>query len=314
MATIESRNATLLCTSFDRLSDEVNYKMPAPRNIEHKRYGVFHLLTKSDSMLIAYLCAEFKTLNPEHLVALLDLGSVYVNDKRVFEAGLRLKSDDRLRVHTQPRRFDCSELSQKSLLFQDDHWVVVNKPGGVPSHPMVDNYKENLLSWLKSFLKTDLHITNRLDTVTNGLITYAKTKKAQVHYNQLLMSKKIKKEYKAELSGDINEFLLKNDLNKGLWVHYLEPSLTAPKIVKREFDEKFLECKLQILDVLPKDTHSFLVSIQLITGRTHQIRVQMAHEGFPIVGDVLYGAKEHENNKINLSCVRLAWDHFDFRI
>jgi 23S rRNA pseudouridine1911/1915/1917 synthase len=251
-------------------------------------YGVKHLLAPFPGPLEDVL---LKTLSLSKLQTqfLLDLGAIYLNEKRLAGNGSKdIQKDDYLRVHQKPRRFPISRFNYPAcIVYEDGNLLVINKPSGLPVHPTVDNTEENILSLLEKARGEKLYITHRLDTATSGLMIYAKNSQSQSTVNQFLVEGKIKKYYRALVGGI--------DLKEGEWLHYMEPSPRAPKKVSTAHISGWAECKLNLVDQTPMSHANWgpvsEVMIELITGRTHQIRAQLSSKGFPILGDRAYGSK-----------------------
>ncbi len=219
---------------------------------------------------------------------------------RANQAGLIVMRGELLRVHTTPRRFDVSALrNSQVMVFENADFVVINKPAGLPVHATVDNARENILAILSEQLRMELKITHRLDIATSGLMLYAKNLDFQKCFNEQLAAGRVNKIYQAVVSGDFakSSFRAGDEL-----VHYMEPSPRAPKNVSAVAEPGWLKCVLQILSVAPYARHTVcddasalnintttsVLNIKLTTGRTHQIRAQLAHVGFPILGDTRY--------------------------
>lgn len=213
--------------------------------------------------------------------ALLHHGSIWANYVRVRE-NVQVEKGQYLRVHAQPRRFPVESINWKNtILHEEPDFLVINKPAGIPVHPTVDNWTENLLYCLEEFLKHPVLITQRLDTATAGLLILAKTKWFQAQFNKLLRERSLTKTYHA---------LAKNPVATGEVLHYMKDTPHAPKQV---FDEPFdgaLECRLIVRKCEPYESN-YLLEIELLTGRTHQIRAQLAALGTPILGDKIYGSE-----------------------
>jgi 23S rRNA pseudouridine1911/1915/1917 synthase len=250
-----------------------------------KQYGVEHFRVEVSDSEQASLCQfldrrlKIKQTDVENLV---HLGAIYLNESRLHEASLQLKLGDYLRVHTQPRRFPTTQLEHLPIVFENEHFVLINKPSGVPVHATVDNQIENCLHALQTQLKLNLFVTHRLDMATQGLLMYAKTKKFQASFNHMLAKGTVRKWYRTLVHGT---FDAPTEL-----IHFMEPSPRAPKKVSSQNFPNWSPCRLKVLDVENVfNGHSQLV-IELLTGRTHQIRAQLSHEGFPVVGDRMYGS------------------------
>lgn len=226
---------------------------------------------------------------------LLSLGSIYVNDKRTYE-DIDLKVDDFVKAHLQPRRYLFENLSFKpKTIFENEEFVVVDKPSPLPTHATAANGVENLISYLEKETGKKYYVTSRLDVDTEGLIVLAKSKQAQASLNDLFKKSLIKKIYRG-ISASAPE--------PGIHRHYQSPE-TGPT---REFDSvehpdwKICEMKIHHIE---KVKNGFLSEIELITGRTHQIRGQMVLLECPLLGDTLYGGPQH--SRLELECFSLQF-------
>ncbi|WII71708.1 RluA family pseudouridine synthase [Bdellovibrio sp. 22V] len=262
-------------------------------------YGVRHIISPQSGRLSDVLLSTLD-LDREEITFLLDLGSIYLNHKRVKEDS-SVSSGDYLRVHTKPRRFlrDDGNWSER-ILFQNKHFLVVRKVSGLPVHASVDNIQENLQKYLENALGHELYVTHRLDVPTRGLIVYAKTAEFLSAFNKMLVDREMKKIYRAIVEGQ--------NISTGVLTHYMEPSPRAPKTVSHEAREGWQNCVLDILakKVLPENRSELLIHLQ--TGRTHQIRAQLGYEKHPIVGDHTYGAQKiWEEEKIELEACELSF-------
>jgi len=208
------------------------------------------------------------------------------------------------------------------------YWII-DKPPIVPVHATVDNRLENVAHQLTQANPEYDYVatTQRIDTNTSGLLVVATKRVFAAYFSQLLQNKTANhieeerddrtmiKEYKClvciqptETSSATSEWQRLHNLQGQLIRHYLQPSERAPKLFSETFTESWLECLLtihQVKEMIPLDSSQTLwpnphqvppntqavaqVQIQLHTGRTHQIRGQMAALGFPLVGDEHYG-------------------------
>ncbi len=242
-------------------------------------YGVKHFIN-SEMGELKEIISRTLEISATEVEALLNLGAVYINNLRQNQNSV-INANQSLRVHTKPRRFHCAYDWQSLIVFESEDYVVLNKPSGVPSHPTVDNLIDNSLHQVSLHLKKPLHITHRLDTMTEGLIVYAKNNLFVKSFNRQLQDHQIEKKYCALID---TEKILPPRL-----IHYMEPSPRAPKKVSTSTQDNWLFCELEILQQ-KKTLDTTWVKINLLTGRTHQIRAQLSEFGAPILGDQLYGS------------------------
>lgn len=226
-------------------------------------------------------------LTKEEAGRLLTFGAVYQDRQRV-SSDRRLAPGQYVRVHSQPKRFPVESIDWGStIVHRDKEFLVVNKPAGIPVHATLDNQVENVLHQLRVALGSSVFVTQRLDTEVGGLIVFAKTRKFQRQFNRLLVERKVEKLYRA---------LVVTAPEVGRHVHYMEPSERSPKTVVAASRPNWVECALRVANVRPAGcsvpaSEAFEVQIDLETGRTHQIRVQLSALGSPIVGDKVYGSR-----------------------
>ncbi len=252
------------------------------------------------SMLLSEL---FKEVQFEDFEFLLSLGSIYVDLERVLQDRM-VTPNSLVRVHRKPKRHPVQEIHwQNHIIENNDDFIIVDKPYGIPTHPTVDNALENVIYQVSLCLGQELFITHRLDSETTGLLLFAKTKKFQQIFNYLMSNKLVQKKYKAQS-------LLRP--TEGTHIHYIKPESFLPKIASPEAVDGWKRCELVIEKVeniiLPNGENGFESQIHLVTGRTHQIRAQMMALGTPIFGDTLYG-DSHENFPIGLKAflLKFSW-------
>ena len=179
------------------------------------------------------------------------------------------------------------------IVFEDNHLLVVIKPPNIPSQAD-DSKDDDMLSLLKLYIKEKyqkpgdvyLGLVHRLDRPAGGLMVFARTSKAASRLSEAMRNKEFSKKYFAVVNGvpsieknRLVDYLLKDETNNTV------------KVVNAKVkgaQEAILEYQMQ-----QSDSHFSLVKINLLTGRPHQIRVQMANTGYPLYGDQKYG--EHQN-------------------
>lgn len=276
-------------------------------------YGVKHFYSPEDGFAVDII-KNALNIDEQITLALFNLGSVYINNQRCTDSLKSISVGSILRVHTKPRRYYVKHDWISRIIFESDDFIILNKPAGLPSHPSVDNILENSLTQLELALKIKLHISHRLDTTTEGLIVYGKNIQFVKDFNIQLQKKLTEKKYVSLVQALPHQILPKK------LIHYMEPSVRAPKKVSLIFNESWDECELHI----EKQTDYYLenysdlkiLKINLLTGRTHQIRAQLSEIGFPLVGDATYGSDQVwlKDSKINLQIALKACEiSFNYR-
>ncbi|MFS4461231.1 RluA family pseudouridine synthase [Bdellovibrio sp. HCB2-146] len=262
-------------------------------------YGVRHIISPQSGLLCDVLLGILD-IDRTQIEFLLQLGCIYVKGQREIQ-NIFIEKEDYLRVHTKPRRFLADDgLWKTRIVFQNSDFVVVKKISGLPVHASVDNLKENVQAYVEKAIGQKVLLTHRLDVPTRGLIVYAKTEQFQSAFNKLLIERGMNKIYRALVHGE--------KIPLGLVTHYMEPSPRAPKTVSTEAKTDWQECQLEVLNYRLWEPGISEVRIKLITGRTHQIRAQMSALGYPIVGDVSYGAaRQWLEDRIELEAAELSF-------
>ena len=194
---------------------------------------------------------------------------------------------------------------QTQIVYEDEAVLVIRKPAGLATESAGIGRKD-VVSELKNYVAKKnpgkmpyLGIVPRLDQPVEGLLVFAKTKKAAENLTAQLGKGTLKKEYLAVVCGKVPE-------NTGRLVDYLakEKGMAVVKNAADAKTEKDVDAqagkaadpqaKKAVLTYTKKaETEKFtLLAVQIETGRFHQIRAQLSHAGFPILGDEKYGSEE----------------------
>ncbi len=230
--------------------------------------------------------------------ALIKSGGALVNGK-AEKPGYKVKAGDTvtLELPDRPVREVLPENIPLNVLFEDDHLIVLNKQPGLVVHPAPGNYAGTLVNALlyhygslpslgkgnedaEGSARDRAGIVHRLDKDTSGVMVVARTEQALKALSKQFKDRVVRKKYVALVAGVIK---------KG--------SGTIETAIGRHVKERK---KISVHTESPRDAvtlykinerlnNATLVEVEIKTGRTHQIRVHMAHIGFPVLGDRTYG-------------------------
>lgn len=171
------------------------------------------------------------------------------------------------------------------IVYEDEALLIINKPAGLVVHPAVGNWQGTLVNALLHHAPSldtlpRAGIVHRLDKDTSGLLMVAKTLQAHNSLVEQLQQRTINREYLALVKGWMTAGGL---IDEPIGRHPVDRKRYA---VRRDGKEAVTHYRLE-----QRFKHHTLIRIKLETGRTHQIRVHMAHINYPLVGDPVYGGR-----------------------
>ena len=189
------------------------------------------------------------------------------------------------------------------ILYEDNHVIVAVKPHDIPSQADASG-DDDMLTILKSYIKDKyqkpgnvfLGLVHRLDRPTMGVMVFARTSKAAERLSKQFASHEVEKVYTALVEGMPPQ--------QGEFSDYLRKDVAKNVVsVCREGEGKLARLAYEVVS---REGGCSRVRIRLFTGRSHQIRVQFASRGFPLLGDAKYG---QGGGRLRLCCTRLAFIH-----
>ena len=195
-------------------------------------------------------------------------------------------------------------MNKLEILYEDNHVIVVFKPANILSQGDATGDKD-LLTLVKEYIKEKYHkpgnvyvgLVHRLDRPVQGVMVFAKSSKAAARLNHQIQSHEFQKHYLAIINGMIPE-------KKGEFRDYLEKKEDGNTVIT---DSKHGKESILRYEVIKELENKSLVRIELVTGRHHQIRVQFASRGYPLVGDQRYG--KMDGVQIALCSYQLSFLH-----
>lgn len=253
-----------------------------------------------DERVDKLLSALMGSLSRSYIQKLLANGGITVNGEGT-KASYRVRSEDHIQVKLPPAITPDIEAEDIPLdiLYEDEDVIVVNKPKGMVVHPAPGHYSGTLVNALLFHCKGNLSgingilrpgIVHRIDRDTTGSVIACKNDRAHSSIAEQLKEHSIVRRYHAIVHGVIKEeegtihtligrhpsdrkrMAVRGDGGKDAITHY--------KVLRHLNNFTYVECSLE-------------------TGRTHQIRVHMAHIGHPLLGDIVYGPKNSQFSNKN---------------
>lgn len=183
------------------------------------------------------------------------------------------------------------------VIYEDDRFLVINKPAGQKTHPNL-NETNTALNDCSTFLKKSPFIVHRLDMLTSGLLLVAKSPAVVPILNRELTNKTFQREYLA---------LVDHGENLAQQGTIALPLARDPNDQRKRMVQKDGLKAITHYQVLQQNSdQTALVRLILETGRTHQIRVHLAAQGCPIVGDPLYNPLAKNNDLLHLTAYQMS--------
>lgn len=298
-----------------------------------------------------YLRKSFKNEPLSRIFGAIRSGDVKINGKKSKE-NYRMLLDDKItvknlsmgnikkneKIENKIKKLQISqndlEKYKKMVIFENEDFFIVNKAEKIPMHKGT-GHKYGLSEVFKKIYKSEnINFANRIDFETSGLVIGCKTLKFLRYISEKIRENEVHKKYFAIVHNrkfkKKNEFL-ENNFEENKKDFKIENYLTTTENrvivsenpVSRESKKSItyfkyinidkLKNQKKILDLLGKNKDVSLLDIELITGRKHQIRAQLADKGLFIVGDKKYGIKDG-SDRFFLCCYFLSFDEYKFSI
>ena len=298
-----------------------------------------------------YLRKSFKNEPLSRIFGAIRSGDVKINGKKSKE-NYRLLLDDKItiknlsmgnikkneKIENKIKKLQISqnelEKYKKMVIFENEDFFIVNKAEKIPMHKGT-GHKYGLSEVFKKIYKSEnINFANRIDFETSGLVIGCKTLKFLRYISEKIRENEVHKKYFAIVHNrkfkKKNEFL-ENNFEENKKDFKIENYLTTAENrvivsenpVSRESKKSItyfkyinidkLKNQKKILNLLGENKDVLLLDIELITGRKHQIRAQLADKGLFIVGDKKYGIKDG-SDRFFLCCYFLSFDEYKFSI
>ena len=240
-----------------------------------------------------FIANQLANMTRNKIQKLADQGFVFVNDIPV-KSSYKIKPKDVIKILKDFPKRDNTLVAQDipvTIVYEDDHLVIVNKEPGMVVHPSYGHYTGTLLNALKFHIDklaeceddTRPGLVHRIDKNTSGIIVVAKTSHALVHLQKQFYDRITSRRYRALVWGDF-------DQDDGTITGNIGRSLRNRKVMDVFPEgEEYGRYAVTHYKVLERFGYVTLVECRLETGRTHQIRAHFKHIGHPLFNDDTYG-------------------------
>lgn len=243
----------------------------------------------AETRIDSYLADYMQDFSRSKIQAEIKKGNVLVNSKDVKPSYTLREGDIIEFTPSEPLKILAEDIPL-DVVWEDENMAVINKPSGMLTHPtaietsgtlvnaLLNKYGENLSDINGEFRRGILH---RLDRNTSGLLMIAKNNEAHEYLVEAMKNGKMTKKYLAVVKGVVqeDEFVIDKPIGR----NPAQPQKMGVGVNGRG------KPSCSIVRVLERFEDATLIEVQLITGRTHQIRVHMASIGHPVYNDTLYG-------------------------
>ncbi len=253
---------------------------------------------EEDLRLDQYLSHKEPDLTRTLIQKYINENVIKVNGKSNIKCSYRVKLGDEIEIDDVEDEVTdiLPEEIPLDIVYEDDDIAIINKPKGMVVHPGNGNYSSTMVNALMYSHKDKLSsingvirpgIVHRIDKDTSGLLVVAKNDKAHKILSDKFKEHDITREYICLVKGIIG----KDNITIRLPIGRSQKDRKKMAVTNKNAREAITH--LHVMERFRKSGYT-LLSVELETGRTHQIRVHLSHIGFPIVGDGVYGSGKNE--------------------
>ena len=254
------------------------------------KWAIYRLQVNLDGVgkrLDHFLADSTIELSRTRAKKIIDLGGVHINGRRVRSCSTSIRVGDSVEVYIDQLSLDPYRIFEQDILFQDKYLIVLNKPALVDTQPTHARFKGTLFEALQWHLKDpfrphqkpEIGMVQRLDRGTSGVIVFSIHPRAHKEMTRIFLEHEVTKGYLALVHGV-------PELEQGEIKSCLARSRKENRVKSVAKGGKEAITRFKVVERLSGYS---LLDVEILTGRSHQIRAHMAEQNCPLVGDQRYG-------------------------